>query len=152
MNFVWTHFRKNDALSVIKKFVKLTLTRYEQIVRFIRINDEQILNIEYENFMKMREISTKRIVSYTSTQNEKIERSEKVFTMKLRALRIQTILSCELWFEYYKTIDYLNNRIFKRSVYSLMNQSLINQARSCAEHVITGQLTEPWINPEWDSY
>jgi hypothetical protein len=24
MNFVWTHFKKNDALSIIKKFVKLT--------------------------------------------------------------------------------------------------------------------------------
>ncbi len=80
--------QKNDALSMIKKFVKLTLTRYEQIVRFIRINDEQILSIKYENFMKMREINTKRIVSYTSTQNEKIERFEKVLTMKSRALRI----------------------------------------------------------------
>jgi hypothetical protein len=88
MNFVWTHLRKNDALSVIKKFVKLTLTRYEQIVRFIRIDDEQILKIEYENFMKMRRISTKRIVSYTSIQNEKIERSEKILTMKSRTLRI----------------------------------------------------------------
>jgi hypothetical protein len=66
MNFVWTHSRKNDALSVIKKFVKLTFTRYEQIVRFIRIDDEQILSIEYDNFMKMRIISTKRIVSYIS--------------------------------------------------------------------------------------
>jgi hypothetical protein len=28
-----------------------------------------------------------------------------------------------------------------------MNQSLMNQARSCAEHVIMGQLTEPWIRP-----
>jgi hypothetical protein len=31
------------------------------------------------------------------------------------------------------------------TVYSLMNQSLMNQARSCAEHVTTGQLTEPWM-------
>ncbi len=45
INFVWTHFRKNDALSVIKKFVKLTTTRFKQIVRFIRINNEQILRI-----------------------------------------------------------------------------------------------------------
>jgi hypothetical protein len=30
-------------------------------------------------------------------------------------------------------------------VYSSMNQPLMNQAGSCAEHVITGQLTEPWI-------
>jgi hypothetical protein len=102
MNFVWTHLKKNDVLSVIKKFVKLTLIRYEQIVRFIRIYDELILNIEHENFMKMRKISTKRIVSYTLTQNEKIERSERILIMKSRALCIETILSCELWQNFIK--------------------------------------------------
>jgi hypothetical protein len=56
-------------LSVIKEFVKLTFIRYKQIVRFIRIDDEQIWNIEYDNFMKMQRINTKRIVSYTSVQN-----------------------------------------------------------------------------------
>jgi hypothetical protein len=34
--------------------------------------------------------------------------------MKLRTLCIQTILSCELWFEFYKITNYLNNRIFKK--------------------------------------
>jgi hypothetical protein len=66
----------------------MTLIQYEQIVRFIRIDDEQILNIEYDNFMKMRKINTKRIVSYTSIQNEKIERFEKILIMKSRAFRI----------------------------------------------------------------
>jgi hypothetical protein len=130
MNFVWTHLKKNDALSMIKKFVKLTLTRYEQIVRFIRINDEQILSIEYENFMKMRKIRTKRIVSYTLIQNEKIEQSERVLTMKSRALRIQTILSCELWFEFYKTNNYLNNRIFKKSLNWLIFIKILIDERS----------------------
>jgi hypothetical protein len=134
MNFVWTHLRKNDALSMIKKFVKLTLTRYEQIVRFIRIDDEQILNVEYENFMKMRKISTKRIVSYTSAQNEKIERSERILTMKSRALRIQTILSCELWLEFYKTIDYLNNRISKKSLNWLTFIKILIDERSKLFH------------------
>jgi hypothetical protein len=36
---------------------------------------------------------------------------------------------------------------FKRdvNVYSSMNQSLMNQARSCAEHVIIRQFTEFWM-------
>jgi hypothetical protein len=117
-SFTWILYelilKKNDVLSVIKKFVKLTFTQYEQIVRFIRINDEQTLSIEYDNFMKMRKINTKRIVSYTSTQNEKIERFKKVLIMKSRTLCIQTILSCELWFEFYKTANYFNNRIFRK--------------------------------------
>jgi hypothetical protein len=116
MNFVWTHLKKNDALLIIKKFVKLTFIRYEQIVWFIRINNKQILSIEYENFIKMRRNNTKWIVSYMSTQNEKIERSERILTMKSQTLCIQIILSCELWLEFYKTIDYLNNRIFKKSL------------------------------------
>jgi hypothetical protein len=116
MDFVWTHLRKNDALSVIKEFVKLALIRYEQTVRFIRIDDEQILGIEYGNFMKMRGISTERTAPYTPAQNGKTERSGGVLTMKSRALRIQATLSCELWPEFYKAAGYLNNRTSKRSL------------------------------------
>jgi hypothetical protein len=134
MNFVWTHLRKNDALFVIKKFVKLTFIRYEQIVRFIRIDDEQTLSIEYDNFMKLRRIITKRIVSYTSTQNDKIERSEKVLTMRSRALRIQTTLSCELWSKFYKTVDYLNNRISKKFLNWLISIEVLTDERSKLSH------------------
>jgi hypothetical protein len=134
-NFVWTHSKKNNALSVIKEFVKLTLTRYEQIFRFIRIDDEQILSIEYDNFMKIRKISTKRIASYTSAQNEKIERFERILIMKSRALRIQTILSCELWLEFYKTTNYLNNRISKKSLDWLISIEILIDERSKLFHI-----------------
>jgi hypothetical protein len=66
MNFVYTHSRKNDALSMIREFLKIVRIRYNQIVRFIRINDERILKFEYRDFMKMRRIVTKWFVSYTS--------------------------------------------------------------------------------------
>jgi hypothetical protein len=134
MNFVWTHLKKNDALFVIKKLVKLIFIRYEQIVRFIRIDDEQILNIEYDNFMKLRRIITKRIVSYTLIQNDKIERFEKMLTMRSRALRIQTILSCELWSKFYKTVDYLNNRISKKSLNWLIFIEVLTDERSKLSH------------------
>jgi hypothetical protein len=67
MNFVYIHFRKNDVLSMIREFLKTIRIRYDQIVRFIRMNDERILRFEYRNFMKMRRIVTKRFVSYTSS-------------------------------------------------------------------------------------
>jgi hypothetical protein len=54
MNFVYTHSRKNDVLSMIREFLKTTQIKYKQIVRFIRMNDEQTLKIQYENFMKIR--------------------------------------------------------------------------------------------------
>jgi hypothetical protein len=116
MNFVYTYSRKNDALSMIREFLKTTQIRYDQIVRFIRMNDERILKFEYRDFMKLREIVTKRFVSYTSFQNDKIERSERILMIKARAMRIETNLSVNMWSKVFKSIDYLNNRIFRRAL------------------------------------
>jgi hypothetical protein len=87
MNFVYTHSRKNDAFSMIWEFLKTIRIRYDQIVRFIKMNDERILRFEYREFMKLRKIVTKRFVSYTSSQNDKIERSEKILMIKTKADR-----------------------------------------------------------------
>ncbi len=116
MNFVYTHSRKNDVLSMIREFLKTIWIRYDQIIWFIRMNDERTLEFEYRDFMKMRKITTKRFVSYMSSQNDKIERSEKVLMIKAKILRIKTNLSANLWSKIFKIINYLNNRIFKRSL------------------------------------
>jgi hypothetical protein len=96
MKFVYTHERKNDALSIIREFVKLTLIRYEQTVRFIRIDDEQTLSLAYDDFMKMRGISTERSTPYIPAQNEKTERSERVLIIRARTLRISARLSTNM--------------------------------------------------------
>jgi hypothetical protein len=116
MNFVYTHSQKNDALSVIREFLKTTRIKYDQIVRFIKMNDERILRFEYREFMKLRKIVTKRFASYTSFQNDKIERFEKILMIRARVLRIKTNLSANLWSKIFKTVDYLNNRILRRSL------------------------------------
>ncbi len=116
MKFVYTHERKNDALSIIREFVKLTLIRYEQTVRFIRIDDEQTLSLAYDDFMKMRGISTERSTPYIPAQNEKTERSERVLIIRARTLRISARLSTNMWSEVFKAIDYLNNRTPKKSL------------------------------------
>jgi hypothetical protein len=116
MNFVYTHSRKNDALSMIREFLKTIQIKYDQIVRFIRMNDERILEFEYREFMKLRKIVTKRFVSYTSFQNDKIERFEKILMIKTKAMRIKTNLSANLWSEVFKAVDYLNNQILRRSL------------------------------------
>jgi hypothetical protein len=114
MNFVYTHSRKNDVLSMIREFLKTIRIKYDQIVRFIQINDERILRFEYRDFMKMRNIVTKRFVSYTSFQNDKIEWSEKILMIKTKVMRIKTNLSTNLWSKIFKSVDYLNNRTLKR--------------------------------------
>ncbi len=116
MNFVFTHSRKNDDFSIIWEFLKTIQIKYEQIVRFIQMNDEQTLRIQYENFMKIREISTKRFVSYTSAQNDKVERFEEVLMIKTKTMRISSYLSTNLWFEVIKTMNYLNNQISKKKL------------------------------------
>ncbi len=116
MNFVYTHSRKNDVLSMIREFLKTIRIRYDQIVRFIRINDERILRFEYRDFMKMRKIVTKRFASYTSSQNDKIERFKRVLMIRAKTMQIRANLSANLWSKIFKSIDYLNNRIFRKAL------------------------------------
>jgi hypothetical protein len=96
MNFVYTHSRKNDALSIIREFLKTTRIKYDEVVRFIRMNDERILRFKYQNFMKMRRIVTQRFVLYTSFQNDKIERFEEILMIKVRIKRIEANLSTNM--------------------------------------------------------
>jgi hypothetical protein len=110
MNFVYIYFRKNDVLSIIREFLKTIWIRYNQIVQFIRMNDERILKFKYRDFMKLRRIVTKWFVSYTSFQNDKIERSEKVLMIRAKIMQIEANLSANMWSEMFKSIDYLNNR------------------------------------------
>ncbi len=101
---------------MIREFLKTTRIRYDQIVRFIRMNDERILRFEYRDFMKLRKIVTKRFVSYTSFQNDKIERSEKVLMIRIRVMRIEANLSANMWSKIFKSMNYLNNRILRRAL------------------------------------
>ncbi len=60
------------------------------------MNDERILRFEYQKFMKLRRIVTKRFASYTSSQNDKIERSEKILMIRIRVMRIKANLSANM--------------------------------------------------------
>jgi hypothetical protein len=101
---------------MIREFLKTIRIRYDQIVRFIKMNDERILEFEYRDFMKLRKIVTKWFASYTSSQNDKIERSEKILMIKTRTMKIETNLSINMWSKVFKSIDYLNNRILRRAL------------------------------------
>jgi hypothetical protein len=81
---------------MIREFLKTIQIRYDQIVRFIRMNDERILRFEYRDFMKLRKIVRKRFASYTSSQNDKIERSERILMIRTRAMRIKANLSINM--------------------------------------------------------
>ncbi len=116
MNFVYTHSRKNDALSIIREFLKTIRIKYDQIVRLIKMNDERILKFEYREFMKLRKIVTKWFFSYTSSQNDKIERSEKILMIKVRVMRIKANLLTNMRSKIFKSVNYLNNRIFRRAL------------------------------------
>jgi hypothetical protein len=116
MNFVYTHSRKNDAFSMIREFLKTIRIRYNQLVRFIKMNDERILRFKYQKFMKLRKIVTKRFISYTSFQNDKIEWFKKILMIKTRVMRMKTNLSTNMWSKMFKLVNYLNNWTFKQAL------------------------------------
>ncbi len=135
MNFVYTHSRKNDAFSMIREFLKTIRIRYDQIVRFTRMNDERTLRFEYREFMKLRRIVTKRFASYTSFQNDKIERSEKILMIKARVMRIETNLSANMWSKIFKSVNYLNNRIFRRALNWIISFEILIEKKSNLAHL-----------------
>ena len=64
--FVYTHFKKNDCLKIIKSFLHMIKTRYNQIVQFFRMNDESILNEKFNLIIQAYKIIAKRTAPYTS--------------------------------------------------------------------------------------
>ncbi len=135
MNFVYIHSRKNDAFWMIREFLKTIQIKYDQIVRFIRMNDERILEFEYREFMKLRKIVTKRFASYTSFQNDKIERSQEVLMIKTKAIRIEANLSANLWSKMFKSVDYLNNRILRRALAWKTFFEILTEKKSNLSHL-----------------
>jgi hypothetical protein len=135
MNFVYTYSRKNDALSMIREFLKTIRIKYDQIVRFIKMNDERTLEFEYRKFMKLRKIITKRFVSYTSSQNDKIERFEKILMIRIRAMRIETNLSANMWSKIFKSVSYLNNRISRRALKWKISFEILIEEKSNLSHL-----------------
>ena len=116
MEFVYTHFKKNDCLLIIEAFLQQVKTRYNQTVRFFRMNDEPTLERKFGALMNKYKIIQKRIAFYTSDQNEKTERSERVLTRRTRAMRISSHLSANMWLEIYKTVDYVSNRTSRQGL------------------------------------
>ncbi len=135
MNFVYIHSRKNDAFSMIREFLKTIQIKYDQIVRFIRMNDERILSFEYRDFMKLRRIVTKWFVSYTSFQNKKVERSEKILIIKTRVMRIKTNLSANMWSKIFKSVSYLNNRTLRRALKWKISFETLIEKKSNLSHL-----------------
>jgi hypothetical protein len=62
--------------------------------------------------MKMRKIVTKWFVSYTSFQNDKIERFEKVLMIKTKVMQIKANLLSKI----FKSVNYLNNQTLRRAL------------------------------------
>ncbi len=135
MKFVYTHARKNDALTVIQEFLKIVKNRYNQIVRFFRIDDERTLETRFSKLFISLEIITKRSASYTSAQNEQIERSERIIILRARAMRIAAHLPVNLWSEIVRAADYLNNRTPKRKLQWKTSFEALTDQKSRLSHL-----------------
>jgi transposase InsO family protein len=95
-DFVYTHLRKNDAVTVIKEFLNMAKTRYGAVVRFIRTDDKPTLSQKYKDLLAERGITAERTALYTLAQNGRTERVRGVLTLRARALRIAAKLPSTL--------------------------------------------------------
>ena len=114
MEFVYTHFRKNNVLNVIKIFLNMIKIHYNQIVQFIHIDDESILKTKFNELFQNENIIQKRTALYTPDQNDQIKRFEKIVILRIKVFRIFSRLSTNLWLKIYKIINYINNRISRK--------------------------------------
>ncbi len=148
---------------MIREFLKTIRTRYDQIVRFIRMDDERTLGFEYREFMKLRGIATKRSAPYTPSQNGKTERSGGVLVIRARAMRIGANLPANLWPEVFKSVGYLNNRTPRRALaWKTPFEALTgekpnltptaiwrNSRHGCVPEVISNRLIRTRMQPRW---
>jgi hypothetical protein len=81
------------------------------------------------------EIITKRSTLYKFSQNEQIERSEKIIILRARTMRITAYLLINLWSNIMKTVDYLNNRTSKRKLQWKTSFEILIDQRSKLSHL-----------------
>ena len=116
MEFVYTHLRKNNVLDVIKTFLNMVKTRYNQTVQFIHIDDEPTLGAKFDELLQNEGITQERTAPYIPDQNGQTERSGGVVILRAKALRISSRLPANLWSEIYKAVSYINNRTPRKSL------------------------------------
>ena len=88
MNYVYTHLRKSNVNGIVEEYVEFVKTYYLKEIRFLRLDGERTLGIEFSNLMKRYRINVERTALYTPDQNGHAERSGGMIITVARAIRI----------------------------------------------------------------
>jgi len=111
----WTHLMvtKDEALTLIKRFVIMAKTQFGQIVRIIRSDNALELGRSNEALSFFAETGIKHETScvHTPQQNGVVERKHKHLLEVSRALMFQSALPLRFWGECVLTATYLINRM-----------------------------------------
>ena len=95
-NLVFTHRRKNDALHLFKKAIKLIKIHYHGKVRFIRLDGETSLGHAFEEWVSEEGIKPERTAPDTPSQNGGSKRSERVIVTKAHTMKVEANLLANL--------------------------------------------------------
>ena len=125
-----------------------TWTKYQQTIRFFRMNDEQTFVGNFNVLMKSYEITPERTALYTSNQNGKTERSEKILIIRARKLRIKSHFSADLWSEIYKLVDYISNRTPRKSLEWKTPHEALFQKKLSLSHLHVYECRAYSLNPK----
>ena len=95
----------------------MVAVRYGRAIRFMRLDGEQSLGSEFQEYMKLKGITVERTPPYTQAQNGHSERAGRTLITAARAIQLYANLPINLWPEAYRTAGYLINRLPHRQLH-----------------------------------
>ena len=111
----WTHLMvtKDEALTLIKRFVAMAKTQFEKTVKIIRSDNALELARSFEALSFFAETGIKHETTciHTPQQNGVVERKHKHLLEVSRALMFQSSMPLKYWGECVLTATYLINRM-----------------------------------------
>jgi hypothetical protein len=89
---IFTHEKKFDASSVVKKTINLINTRFNVKMMFIKLDEKKLLRDDFKDFLVKKEISFESFAFDSSKQNDYFERKDDILVTKTRVMRINADL------------------------------------------------------------
>ena len=127
-NLIFTHSNKSNAISMIRKNLKIMQIKFNAKIIFFRIDDERSLGKKFENMLSELKIILKSSSSNTFKQNKHSERKEKLLFMKVRALRIEADLPIYLWLWIIRVANFIMNKIsMKKHSWRTLYEEIIGE-------------------------
>ena len=115
--YVYFMHKKNEASSIIKRFVKMAKTQFNKTLKCIRSDrGREYVNKNLRRFLQDNGIKIEYTATYTPEQNGVAERKNRSLLEMARCMLCDSDMDQKYWAEAVHTANFLQNRLPTRSV------------------------------------